>query len=287
MRRFLAVPLLTAGTICLTLTACASLQSISPFPSLGSLSLAEKARVIQSRTTGLRTFTAVGAMAFSGKMTRGTFEMIVNYDASGNMRFTALKDLLISTRPIFDLIFAGERYSLTIHENAGFHTRQDTVSCFVHDNPEFRAFLLLGEAFFLPGFDGFGNPPVFRNTAASRFTTRLKSGVKAQWFAKPETLEITKARVTWQGGQEPVSFLLHYTDYRKIGAYYIPGRVTLKDRRLGFTTQAQVKQIEINMPLAPGIFDISSPTKGPSPIDDARQALTHVWRRTGYRLHAP
>lgn len=287
MRWFAAVPLLTAGMVCLTLTACVSLPSTSPFPCFGPLSHAEKAQIIQSRTTDLRTLAAVVAMSVSGKIKLGAFEMIVNYDASGKMRFTALKDLLISTRPIFDLIFADERYRLTIHENVRSHTGQDMVLRFVRDNPEFRAFLLLGEAFFLPGFDGRGNPPVFRNTATSRFTTQLRSGAKAQWFAKPETLEVTKARITWKGEHGPVSFRLWYSDYRKIGAYYIPGRVTLKDRQLGITSQALLKQIEINMPLAPGTFDISSPTMGPSPIDHVRQALTHVWLRTDYRQHAP
>jgi hypothetical protein len=287
MRRFSAVPLLTASMVCLALTACVSLQSTSPFPSLGSLSFAEEVQVIQSRTTGLRTLAAVVTMSVSGKAALGTFDMVVNYDASGKMRFTALKDLLISTRPIFDLIFAGERYSLTLYENTNSHARQDTISRFVQDNPEFRAFLLLGEVFFLPGFDGHGNSPVFRNMTASQFTTQLRSGAKAQWFAKPETLEVTKARVTWKGEHGPVSFRLQYRDYRKIGAYYIPGRVTLKDLQLGIISQALLKQIEINMPLARGTFDISSPTMGPSPIDHARKALTHIWWRMGDRLHTP
>jgi hypothetical protein len=258
MRGISAPYLFTAGAVFLTLTACASLPSTSLFPTLSASSQAEKAQIIRSRTTGLRTLTAVLMVAFSGRERQGTFEMVVNYNASGKMRFTAFKDLMLSSRPIFDLIFARERYILAIHDTAGARMRQGNVAQFVQDNPEFRAFLVVGEAFFLPGFDGFGKPPVFKNTAASQFTTRLKSGFKAQWFAKPDTLEITKARLDGDGEQEPVSFLLEYSDYRRIEAYYIPGRVTLIDPHRGFITRTLIQQVEINMPLAEGIFDISS-----------------------------
>jgi hypothetical protein len=253
-----AAYLVAASTLCLALMACTSLPSpspatTSPFPPLGPLTPAEKAQVIHARTAGLQTLAAVVAMSVSGPAQPRTFEMIVNYEASGNMRFTALKDLFISTRPIFDLLFVGERYYLTLHEDTGPHAYQGAVAHFVRDHPAFRVFLLVGEAFFLPGFDSRGQTPVFQGM--SRCITRLRSGAKAEWFIRTETLEITKARVTWQQSRPPASFHLQYRDYRKIGAYYIPARLTLRDRQLSITTQALLKQIDINGPLAPGTFD--------------------------------
>jgi hypothetical protein len=241
---------------------------------LGPRSQAEKAQILQARTTGIRTLAAVLAMSFTGAKQQRTFDMVVNYDASGSMRFTALKDVGLSTSPVFDLLFAGERYSLELHDETGTRTHQGGVAQFVHDQPAFSAFLIIGEAFFLPGFDGRGNPPVFTNTAASRFTTRLRSGAKAQWFANPETLEVTRARI-----DDSVAFDLRYGDYRRVEAYYLPGRVTLIAPRLNVTTQALLKQVEINMPLAPGIFDLPAAGQGQSAPDAAAGAWQRLTQR--------
>jgi len=277
MSRVAVGRLCTAGAVCLMLTACASSSSRSPFPPLGTLSQAEKAQVIGSRTMGLKTLAAVLAMTFTGGTQHDIFDMIVNYDATGKMRFTAFKDLGFNTRPIFDLLFAGERYRLETHDEAGGHTHQGSVAQFAHNHAPFRAFLIVGEAFFLPGFDGRGNPPVFSNATASRFTTRLKSGATAQWFARPDTLEITRARIEGgEDGQSTTAFLLRYNDYRQIEAYYLPGRVTLLDARLGSTTRALLKQVEVNMPLAPGIFDLPATTKEQLRAHTARSALAHL-----------
>jgi hypothetical protein len=196
-------------------------------------------------------------MAFTGEHQQRTFDMIVNYDATEKMRFTAFKELGLSANPIFDLILVGERYRLEVQEDTAVRTYQGPVAQFFRDHPSFRAFLVIGEGFFLPGFDGFGNPPVFNDATASRFTTRLKSGALAQWFTKDDSLEITKARIQAKTAQQTVSYTLQYSDYRHIGIYAIPGLVTLTDPQLRLTTRALLKQVEINMPLVPGVFDLS------------------------------
>ena len=284
MRGVAVVQLWTVGTVLLSLTACASSPSMSPFPTLGTLSPADKAQLIRSRTIGLQTLAAVLAMTSTAGKRHHTFDMIVNYDVAGQMRFSAFKDLGFNTQPIFDLRFAGERYLLETHDEAGAHTHQGSVAQFVRDHAPFGAFLVVGEAFFLPGFDGSGNLPVFSTATASRFTTRLKSGALAQWFAKSDTLEITRARIIeGDGGPGSAVFLLQYGDYRQVEAYSLPGHVTLLDPSLGATTQALLKQVEVNMPLAPGIFDMPSPPTAPLRAPHARSALASLprppWRR--------
>ena len=238
--------------------SCTSLPpappSLSPFPPLGTLSPAARAQVIQSRTTGLQTLTAVLAVSYTLGRHRGTFDMIVNYAAPGSVRFTALKDMLLSTQVLFDLLFTGETYHLLVRDDKGEQISQGTVTQFAPAYPTFRTFFVVGEAFFLPGFDGQGQPPRF-NAAGSRLITRLRSGVRARWLSRPDTLEITQACLTWQTEEEIVPLRLRYEDYRHVEAYYIPYRVTVRDRRLGFTAQSVVKSVEINAPLAPGAFD--------------------------------
>lgn len=247
-----------AGLVGLCLMSCTALQPLpsspSSFPLVGTLSAAERAQVIQSRTTGLQTLTAVLAVSYTVGKQHGTFDMIVNYAAPGSMRFTALKDMLLSTQVHFDLLFTGETYRLSVRDDKGGQSSQGTVTQFAQAYPTFRTFFLVGEAFFLPGFDGQGQPPRF-NAAGTRLTTRLRSGVRAHWWSRPDTLEITQACLAWQTEEKTVPLRLRYEDYRHVDAYYIPYRVTLRDRRLGFTAYSVVKSVEINVPLAPGAFD--------------------------------
>ena len=239
----------------LCLMSCTVLTHAPSSPLVEALSAADKAQIIQSRTTGLQTLTAVLAVSYTIGKRRGTFDLIVNYAAPGSLRFTALKDMLLSTQVLFDVLFTGETYSLLVHDDKGEQLSQGTVTQFVQAYPTFRTFFLVGEAFFLPGFDGQGQPPRF-NAAGTRLTTRLRSGVRARWLSRPDTLEITQACLTWQTEEGTVPLRLHYEDYRHVDAYDIPYRVTLHDRRLGFTAQSVVKSVEINVPLAPGAFDV-------------------------------
>jgi len=223
---------------------------------MGTLSAAARAQVIQARTTGVQTLTAVLAVSYTVNQHRGTFDLIVNYAVPGSMRFTALKDMLLSTQVLFDVLFTGETYHVLVHDDQGVQRSQGTVTQFAQAYPTFRTFLLVGEAFFLPGFDGQGQLPQF-NAAGTRLATRLRSDVRARWLSRPETLEITQACLTWQTEEENVRLGLRYEDYRHVDAYYIPYRVTLRDRRLKFTAQSVVKSVEINAPLAPGAFDFT------------------------------
>ena len=165
--------------------SCTALQhppsSPSSFPLVGTLSAVARAQVIQSRTTSLQTLTAVLAVSYTVGKQRGMFDMIVNYAAPGSMRFTALKDMLLSTQVLFDLLFTGETYRSLVRDHEGAQISQGAVIQFAQAYPTFRTFFLVGEAFFLPGFDGQGQPPRF-NAAGSRLTTRLRSGVRARWL---------------------------------------------------------------------------------------------------------
>ena len=248
------------GLLGLLLMSCASLPPAplppSPFPTLGTLAPAAKAQVVQSRTTGVQTLTATLAVSYTVGKQRGTFDMVVNYAAPGALRFTAFKDTLLSAQILFDLLLTGETYHMYTHDDTGEQTHQGPVQQFAQAYPTFRTFFLLGEAFFLPGFDAQGQLPQF-NAAGTQLTTRLRSGASAHWFAKAKTLEITQACFLWQTEEGTIPLGLRYQDYRRVGTYYMPYRVTVLDRRVRFTAQSVVKNIEINVPLAAGAFDVT------------------------------
>jgi hypothetical protein len=238
---------------------------------------------VRARTTGLRTLTALLTVAFSGRERQGTFDMVMHYAAADKMRFTAFKDLAFSTRPIFDLVFVGDQYHVTMQDQGERHVYQGQVARFAQDMPALRVFLLVAEAFFLPGFDSFGNPPVFIDAATPQFTTRLNHGVTAHWFARPDNLEVIHARLDWVSPRGRISYFLEYSDYRQLEAYHIPGRVTLREPQDGFVTRTVVKQVDINLPLPAEAFDVSA--AGPVHPYRQRQALCHaqpqpVWVKT-------
>lgn len=272
MRQRLIILAVVYGVVWM-LTACASLLPAAPFPALNVIDQTEITRVIRSRTTGLHTLAAVLSVSFSDRARQGTFDLVVNYDDSGKMRYTAFKDLILSTRPIFDLLLVDATYRLELHDDTEGNVRQGSVSHFSQDNPAFRAFWIVGEAFFLPGFDGRGDRPLVTATQPLQFTTRLKSGAVAHWVAKAETLEISQAQIDDSRGPDTVSLLLEYGDYRKIGAYDIPHRVTLTDASAGFVTRSFVKQVDINMPLTPGVFDHAASAAQAPPIHGIKAFL--------------
>lgn len=258
MPRPARIHLLAAGILMLSLTTCTPQSAPPATPVVTNQVTAAKARRIQARTTGLHTLAAVLTVAFSNPDRRDTFDLIVNYDATGKTRYTAFKDLLLSTRPIFDLVFIDQQYHLTTHD-AG-HTRRDQgqITQFAIEHPSMRVFALVGEAFFLPGYDAAGRLPMALNADGTRFSSRLKSGLKAVWSTRLNSLEISSAQLDGKIDSTPVSLQLTYRDYRNVATYAVPAQVTLIDPYLGLTTRAWVKQIDINIPLAPGVFELST-----------------------------
>src|SRR5215510_11719424 len=115
----------------------------SSFPLVGTLSSTARAQVIQSRTTGVQTLAAVLAVSYTVGKHHGTFDMIVNYAAPGSVRFTALKDMLLSTQVLFDLLFTGETYRLLVRDDKGGQISQGTSAQLVQAYPPFRTFFLV------------------------------------------------------------------------------------------------------------------------------------------------
>lgn len=268
------IHILAVGILLFSLTTCAPLSPPSATLAVTTPHASAKARRIQAGTTGLNTLVAVLSVAFSNPSRRDTFDMIVNYDAAGKTRYTAFKDLMLSTQPIFDLMLTNQQYRLITHDAGHTTQRQGPIAQFALAHPGMRVFALVGEAFFLPGYDALGQPPVALNAAGTQFSSRLKSGLQAIWSARADSLEIIGAQLDGKIASTSVSLQLTYADYRSVAAYAIPARVTLIDPQLGLTTRARVKQIEINTPLAPGVFDLSAGRQRRlmtrSPINDAR-----------------
>ncbi|MBM3223916.1 MAG: hypothetical protein FJZ47_08960 [Candidatus Tectomicrobia bacterium] len=235
--------------------SCTTYQPVtpSPLPQLGALEATARAHVVQARTTSVQTLAALLGVSYRIGPQQGTFDLIVNYAAPDRLRFTAVKDTVLSTQILFDLQFIGTTYRLYRYEDSGPQVAAGTVDDFVERYPNFRTFFLVGEAFFLPGIQYLGGLPHV-NTAGTRLTTSLRSGARARWHSRADTLEITRGCITAQTLAGRLPLTLDYQDYRLVDSLYLPHRVVLSDPRLGFTALSLVKQVEVNVPLAPDAF---------------------------------
>jgi hypothetical protein len=176
------------------------------------------------------------------------------------MRFTALKETLLSAQILFDLLLHDDTYRLVVHEESSTPTYQGDIQRLAYEHPTFRTFFLVGEAFFLPGINALRKAP-WLNNPGTRLRTHLRSGVQAQWQLRPETLEITSGCLPWQDAEgHTIPITIQYTNYRPYGVYYLPHHVILRDRRAGFHAISVVKQLDINVPLPPDVFRMVPPT---------------------------
>lgn len=228
----------------------------SPLPTLGPLSTAERAAVLQARTTGLTTLTALLAVSYTVGPQRGTFAMVVNYATAQGLRFTAFRDSLLQTQVLFDILLTPTTYRLHTAEASGPQTQQGAVADFARAYPAWRTFLIVGEAFFLPGLAQAGTPRTV-NRAGTRLRTHLPSGVQVAWRLRPETLEITQGCFTWPPVVDTARVLVHYQDYRPVGETYLPHRVSIRDPQQGFNAEAAVTMLTLNEPLAAGVLELT------------------------------
>ena len=241
--------------------ACSTIHSspsaVSPFPIATALTKEQRLDMLQARTTGLRTLSAVLAVSYTVGKQQGAFDLVVNYDTAGSMRFTALKESFLSTQILFDLLLQRDTYTFMVHEESGPRTFQGELHDFAQAHPTFRTFFLVGDAFFLPGIDGFQQTPR-SNNAGTRLRTRLRSGAQAQWRAKRETLKIIAGCLIWKDATgQTISVTIQYADYRPYGMYSLPHHVILRDRRAGFQATSVIKQVDINVPLPPEVFHMA------------------------------
>ncbi len=209
--------------------------------------------MLQARIAAVQTLTAVLAVSYTVGQQRGAFDLVVNYAAPDALRFTALKDTLLSTQELFDVLLTSTVYQVQTADRPEANLQQGSVHDFARAYPTFRTFLMVGEAFFVPGVSAPGQPRRF-NAAGTRLRTELRHGVQAHWYVKPNTFDIAQACLLWQTEDDRVLVQVQYQDYRQVEKAYLPHRVTVTDRRLGFTAHSVVKQLTLNLPLAPGVF---------------------------------
>ncbi|MBI3723244.1 hypothetical protein HY251_04710 [bacterium] len=247
------------------LSGCASTEP-SVFPDLGPLTDEQALAIIHSRTEAARSLQAVLSVTYESKEFDGTFTAVCNYEAPGKMRITAFKDIVLSTRGIFDILFTPTEYAIDVAEMGGtpaVHDRGKIVG-FPSKHPRFAGFFLAGEVLFLPG--KVLNAARCRDFAdgdalgALLISGWLPSGAAASFFFDEGTLRPTTGSVL---DRERRSATLDYRDWRKTRGVFIPGSVVFVDKTTHTTITCKVQDLDVNTPLDPSIFSPDSVGENP------------------------
>ncbi len=221
------------------LAACRFPQGRVSFPDLGELSDEQIVTVLRQRTAPAKTLYAELALDYQDPDREGSFEGVFSWQSLGTMRMTAFKDLIITTRYVFDIELTQTRFSIEIDPEGDSPTKdRGPVAKFKSLYPRFSTFFDAREAMFLPGTLG-PTTRVVRKRRGLWVHTRVESGAEIVWKLAPRTLRVLSGTLE-EGGT------LTYGDYIRQEGAFIPQRMTLVDARHELSITARVKSLEVN-----------------------------------------
>lgn len=243
-------PFSRAGAVffLLLLGGCRAPERHWPFPPVpAALSDAEVLATIESRVSGVRSLYAVLAMSFDIKGGRGgVMDAVVRYEHPGRIRMTAFKDLLISSRGIFDLVLDQGRFffdGIDFEGDGGPKYEEGDVAELARLQPGFRAMAGLGEAMFLPGLIGPDRQArVLRRPEGIAVLTSSPTGHPLEWTLDPATLGVTRGILEVPGGRATVT----YESYRVVDGVYVPEQFALDDPGAGVRVSGILEELEAN-----------------------------------------
>lgn len=249
-RRFLA------ASLAIFLAGCPSAAPgpDGPFEPLGPLDDPAVVALLDRRTS-FETLYAVLAIDYESPDRSASFEAVCHLRADGAMRLTAFKDLVLSTRYLFDLTLAGGAYRIEVDdeervEDAG------PIDRFAGRHPGFAAFQWLREALALPGSIG---PPsataVETEAEVVRVRTILASGAPVEWSCDLPTLRVDRAVVD----APDRTLTLVYSDHRQVAGRFLPGRVRLEDPAAATVIEARLEEVELDVPIDGLVFSTGPP----------------------------
>ncbi|MBI4617648.1 MAG: hypothetical protein HY720_28815 [Planctomycetes bacterium] len=246
--RILVVVVVVAG--------CHARQPNPLFPGIGPLGYADSLTILDERTRGAKSLYAELELSYDGPERSGVFEAAFYFQEPASIRMTVFKDLILSTREIFDIVLTPDRYRLSFEgENGGSKTASGPSDGFAKEHTSFASFYWIREAFCLPG-----RSSTRKSDARIEMESRLSSGAIVNWEFLPRTLQVTGARIF--DGTERI-YRLDYDDYRAQEGVHVPGWVRIHDFTEGTKVEALLAYLEINPVLEDWVFDTDPSTPAP------------------------
>ncbi len=211
---------------------------------------------VLAERSAIDSLAAVLRMAYEGPARKGTFDAVALYQAPRRLRLTAYKDLVLATHDVFDLAIGPRWFGLEYEpEGADAPARfRGPAEALPREHPRFSGFFWAGEALFRPGA-GAAARVVADDGRRVIVEALLPSGALARWTARRDTLEVLSGEVRSPQG---AVIELTFGDYRRLGAAFVPGRVTFADRAGGVRIEVRVKELEVDPPLEPADLTIGA-----------------------------
>lgn len=227
----------------LGLSGCAGVERNWPFPIVHVEDDAAVCRLLAERAQGPRSLYAVLSMAFELPQHSGVAEAVVRYEAPGRLRFIAFKDLLVTSRDIFDLVLLPDHFELRFEGDKGPERFSGRASELGQAQPGFRAFGILREALFLPGrLAANVLPRVLREPERMVVRGRSESGHELEWEIDPATLGVRRGRARL--GQATIE--VEYLSYRRVADAYFPEAFELRDAEHSVLVTGRLEELELD-----------------------------------------
>jgi hypothetical protein len=185
-------------------------------------------------------------MSFEGGEESGVFDVVVLYRDGGELRMTAFRDLVVSTREIFDLVLTPERFSMTIEEPDGRSRTEGPAARLGVVHAGFRSFAALREALFLPGRAGEGRAAevMMEEDKVVVVAPTPGGGAVGRWELEPATLGVERAEVRLEGEEGVIS--VKYPSYVEIDGTFLPAGFELEDPGARVSILGVVRELELN-----------------------------------------
>lgn len=225
---------------------CARLRPLErrwPFPVIEDAGDAAVLRVLAERSRGPRSLYALLTLAFDLPQASGVAEAVVRYQAPGRIRIIAFKDILGSSRGIFDLALGPESFDLRFDGPDGKVRTAGPLDDLARAQPGFRAFGVFREAMFLPGrLPAAGAAELVRSPQSLLVRQAGAPGTGVEWELDPETLGVRRGRA--RAGDAVVE--IEYLSYRRTGDHFFPDAFELRDPAHEVLVEGRLEEVELD-----------------------------------------
>ena len=244
-RAFLSLVLIGVGHVA---SGCQTTPELSwPFPRVEARDEAEILRIVEERSRLPASAYAEITMSFQSEKRGGVADTVVQVLPGSVLRMTAIKDLVITTRPIFDIVVRANRFELHLwpwKKPAERHAGRIDELAGIHE--ALFAFAVLRERIFAPGrrLDG-SERSVRISDERVLLEDRGEGGFDLSWVLDRDTLGVERVVIRSPGRSGAVIF--DFTSYLEVDGTFIPSAFRVKGGEKGFRVEGVLEDIELDL----------------------------------------
>jgi hypothetical protein len=218
-----------------------------PFPEVDAPDEATVLRIIEERSRPPKSAYAEIAMSFESKERSGVVDTVVQMVPGSGLRMTAIKDVFVATRPIFDILVRANRFELHLWPEDGpaeRHAGRLEELAGIHD--ALFAFAVLRERLFAPG-RGFGRGERVVRIDDDRvlIDDHGDEEFSVRWTLDSRTLGVERVDIWSPRRSKKVSVV--FTSYRDVDGRFVPEAFRIEDGEKRFSVEGVLRDLELDL----------------------------------------